>query len=50
MQQFNNLIDCGVGPAVCAFQLAFGTMLGSGSFDELAVCQWTEEALMEKHK
>ena len=28
----------------CIFELAFGTMLGSGASDELAVCQRTEEA------
>jgi hypothetical protein len=49
MQEFNNMID-GVGPAVCAFQLAFGTVFVDQSSDELAVSQWPEEALMEKHK
>ena len=50
MKEFNNMIDGGIGPVVCAFQPAIGTMLRSGSFDELAVCQRAEEALMEKHK
>ena len=49
MQQFNLIAD-GVGAAVCSLQLAFRTMLGGGPFDNMAVCQWTEGALMGKHK
>ena len=50
MQEFNDLVDGSVRASVCLFQLAFGTVLGNRSSDELAVCQWSEEALMEKHK
>ena len=50
VREFNNVIDGGVRPAVCSFQVAFRTMLKSGAIDDLAVCQWAEEALMEKNK
>ena len=44
------MIDGSIGLPVCSFQLAVGTMLGSGPFDELAMRQGAEEALMEKDK
>jgi hypothetical protein len=50
LDQFNDMIDGSVGSAVCSFQLAVGTMLGGGSFDEMAMRQGAEEALMEQCK